>query len=284
MECFPTRKRLVSQLVIGWRQPWAGDRCDPPGARRGAGAAGRARGVFRAISPARRRQRLDRRIGRGRAAARRDASCANPGAGLRRGVLRGPDGVPTASSSASWTATGRLTRTSSRRGRAGRRGHARSLPRRAGAGGPRRVAVARAARQPRCSRSSCAGAPSSPLRDLGPMRCARREALLALGLEGPRVRLAAGDGVCAPPRAGWRVGEVPSLPGAGGRDLEGERRVRGSCARDPRHGRAAAVSSAGSPADAGRSSALARARGALEQPPPGPFRRASGAARSAGRG
>ena len=33
-----------------------------------------------------------------------------------------------------------------------------------------------------------------PLRDLGPMRAARREALLALGIQRPPLRLAAGDG------------------------------------------------------------------------------------------
>ena len=41
------------------------------------------------------------------------------------------------------------------------------------------------------------------LRDLGPMRAARREALLGLGIQRPPLRLAAGDGAA---RGGRRAG------------------------------------------------------------------------------
>ena len=44
------------------------------------------------------------------------------------------------------------------------------------------------------ARVRAAAAHRVPLRDLGPMRAARREALLDLGHRGPPLRLAAGDG------------------------------------------------------------------------------------------
>ena len=58
--------------------------------------------------------------------------------------------------------------------------------------------------QPGCSRSSCAAAPGVALRDLGPMRAARRAALLALGHRRPPLRLAAGDGAA---RRGRRLAD-----------------------------------------------------------------------------
>ena len=45
-----------------------------------------------------------------------------------------------------------------------------------------------------CSPRGCAAAPAPRLHDLGPMRAARRDDLLALGLTRPAVRLPAGDG------------------------------------------------------------------------------------------
>ena len=75
----------------------------------------------------------------------------------------------------------------------------------------RRLAAARPRGQRACSRSSCGAAPASPLRDLGPMRAARREALLGLGIRDRRF--------------GWPLEMV--LRAAGGRldDPRGRRRL-----------------------------------------------------------
>ena len=99
-----------------------------------------------------------------------------------------------------------------------------------------RVAAARAARQPRARRSSCAGAAAS--RCTTSARCAPRAApRCSRSDRRPPLRLAAGDGRCAPPRAGWRIGEatVAYHPRAGGRSKVTGTRAR-HAARRPRHG------------------------------------------------
>ena len=53
-----------------------------------------------------------------------------------------------------------------------------------------------------------------PLRDLGPMRAARREALLGARPARPPLRLAARDGRSRAAAAGWRIDEVDRRPSA----------------------------------------------------------------------
>ena len=93
----------------------------------------------------------------------------------------------------------------------------------ASAGRPRRLAVARAARQPRCSRSSCAGARGR--RCATSARCARRGAsrcsrstLQDRAFGWPLEMVLRADA------AGWRIGEVPvALPATRRRNVEGQR-------------------------------------------------------------
>ena len=176
----------------------------------------------------RRRQRLDRRVGASWRATLGATVVARAAARLRRRLLRRPDGRDRATSSASWTATRRWTRASCPlvAGPAARRGRPR--PRRP----PRR-----ARRAGRCTRALANRdlARRLGLRDLGPMRAARREALLGARHRGPALRLAAGDGRPRAARAGWRIGEVDVayLPRAGRSKVTGT--VRGTAARGPRH-------------------------------------------------
>ena len=130
------------------------------------------------------------RAGRGRAAARvRRRVLGRVGGGARRGgLLHGLRRVV------------RPARAAARR-RPGRGRPRRPRARRA-LGGARRVAGARAGRQRARSRGSCAGAPAVPLRDLGPMRAARRDGAARARDRGPPVRLAAGDGAAARRRPG----------------------------------------------------------------------------------
>ena len=79
-----------------------------------------------------------------------------------------------------------------------------------------------------------------PLRDLGPMRAARREALLGLGPARPPLRLAARDG---PARGRGRLAHRRGhgQPAPAGGPLQGDRDGARHGARDPRHGRGARV-------------------------------------------
>ena len=143
---------------------------------------------------------------------------------VRRRVLRRADRGRRATSCASWTATRPSIRASCRRvADPVRDGTRRPDARRA----PARPRAARGrctpGRRTRCSRSSCGGARKVPLRDLGPMRAARREALLDLG-----IRTAASAGrwrwCCAPPAAGWTIREV----GVAYHPREGRSKVTGT--------------------------------------------------------
>ena len=86
----------------------------------------------------------------------------------------------------------------------------------------------------RCSRAELRRRTGVRLRDLGPMRAARRDALLALGIARPPLRLAAGDGAA---RRGGRLADRRGrrrLPPARG-PLEGDRhgaRARVRAVRD----------------------------------------------------
>ena len=111
----------------------------------------------------------------------------------------------------------------------------------------RRAAAGRAAG--RCTRGSPTALLALELRrrtgvrltDLGPMRAARREALLALGHPRPPLRLAAGDGRCAPPAPAGGSTRSPSPTSARDGRSKVTGTVRGTAARRPRHGRGAAV-------------------------------------------
>ena len=95
-----------------------------------------------------------------------------------------------------------------------------------------------------------------PLRDLGPMRAARREPLLALGIADRRFGWPL-EMVLRAAAAGWRIDEVRvTLPPAR-RALEGDRDGARDRARGARHGGGADVS-----ADAARDREGARAPGA----------------------
>ena len=69
---------------------------------------------------------------------------------------------------------------------------------------PRRLALARPGRQRACWPAGCAGAPAPRLHDLGPMRAARREALLGLGLRDRRFGYPL-EMVLRAAAAGWRI-------------------------------------------------------------------------------
>ena len=74
--------------------------------------------------------------------------------------------------------------------------------------GARGLAAARAARQPRARRRSCAAAAGRALTDLGPMRAARRRTLLDLGIADRRFGWPL-EMVLRAAAAGWRIDEVP---------------------------------------------------------------------------
>ena len=104
----------------------------------------------------------------------------------------------------------------------------------------------------RPSPGGCAGWSGCRVHDLGPMRAARREALLGLDLTDRRFGYPL-EMVLKAGRAGWRVSEVDVdyAPRAGGRSkVTGT--VRGTAARGPRHGAGAGPMSA-CPAPAGAS-------------------------------
>ena len=96
----------------------------------------------------------------------------------------------------------------------------------------RRVALARPAREPRPG-AELARRGGPRLQDLGPMRAARRDALLELGIARPALRLAARDGG---PRAACRLGARRgrrAVFAARRRPLEGDRHRARDGADDP---------------------------------------------------
>ena len=199
-----------------------------------------ARADARRLRADRRRQRLDRRLGRARRRARR-ARRARAAARLRRRLLRRPDARREAELVCFMDCDGSLDpRELPRVADPVAAGHGRPRARRPAPGAGRRLAAARAAPRTPCSRSSCAAAPACGVTDLGPMRAARREPLLALGIRDRRfgwplemVLRAAAAGLAD--RGG--PGDLPRPRGP----LEGHRHGARHRARGARHGRRARV-------------------------------------------
>ena len=199
------------------------------------GAVADARG----LRPDRRRQRVDATAPASWRASSARRSCPSRSAGSARPAS------PACSrreprSSASWTATRRSTRASSRSwpDRCSRATPISCSARERGAG-PLHARVANRVLALELRRRS-----GARLTDIGPMRAARREALLALGIADRRfgwpleMVLRAAD-------AGWTVTEVPIsyLPRRGRSKVTGT--VRGTAACGPRHGGGTAVTAPG---------------------------------------
>ena len=205
-----------------------------PGPRRARGPPVGARAHAGRLRADRRRQRLARRLGRAGRAARR-AGGARAAARLRRRLLGRAGGRARRRRLLhGLRRVVRPARAAARR-RPGRRA---APPTSCSAPARRRRRVAARTRAPPtpCSRGSCAAAPGVPLRDLGPMRAARREPLLALGIARPPLRLAARDGAA---RGGGRLADRRGRastyhPRAGRSKVTGT--VRGTVARGARHG------------------------------------------------
>ena len=181
----------------------------------------------------RRRQRLRRRLGRGRRAARRRGRRPSRSAASAPPATAGCWPRP-ASWSASWTPTDRWTRRPAAGGRPGR------WP--AGPTWCSGPAARPGAAPGRCtpgwatgpSPTRSAAGPASRLHDLGPMRAARRADAARAGPHRPPVRLPAGDG--RPGRRGRLADRRArrALPPAH-RPVQGHRHRRRHAADRPRH-------------------------------------------------
>ena len=204
-----------------------------PGARRSPGAALGALADAARLHADRRRQRLARRIGADRAAARRarrrPSRCAASAPPATPASSR-----PATTSCASWTATRRSIRATSRR------------------------SPARCSSRPptSCSAPAAASAAAMPpharlanrllvlelrrrsgvvLRDLGPMRAARRGPLVELAIEDRRFGWPL-EMVLRAAAEGWRIARGRGALCAARRALEGDRHRARHRARRARHG------------------------------------------------